>query len=512
MLDLYPYQENDIKKLYRQKSASIESEMGSGKTLEAIALEELWNPLGEKPTLVIAPINTFDTWRSKYAIQAPGVDLITIDRKNAETRNEFLKKIQKRQGDVFLMHYEAVPLMPKLQKIEFEVIICDEAHRLSNWRIKRTQAVKRLKTNHKLAMSGTMTGEYPDRLWSIYEWLWPEYFTSYWSFRKRFCEEEEVWSEKRQTYYTTVVGTKNIDILNDIRDPWRVRHLKREQCCSNHLNGIMNWLPDKTYDDPIMVDLSPTQRNFYDQMEASMIAWIGENQNEPLVAQVVIAQLTRLNQMALATPEFYTKLVWTPYYEREHDQNGKRISEPETPIINPITGLVEKHRVPIQAIKLKAPSSKIEACIDFIKDHASQPLVVFSSSKKVCYLAQEEFAKQHITSEVLSGDTPQSQRDGMVKRFNNGDFQVFIGVIEAAAEGIDELQLTCDTMIFLDRSWRTIKNKQAEERLDRPGQKNTTRVIDIQARGTRDAGRKQQLEFKWENIRSMLGDPTLGDK
>src|SRR6267143_1130419 len=183
MLDLYPYQENDIKKLYRQKSASIESEMGSGKTLEAIALEELWNPLGEKPTLVIAPINTFDTWRSKYAIQAPGVDLITIDRKNAETRNEFLK------------------------------------------------------TNHKLAMSGTMTGEYPDRLWSIYEWLWPEYFTSYWSFRKRFCEEEEVWSEKRQTYYTTVVGTKNIDILNDIRDPWRVRHLKREQCCSNHLNG-----------------------------------------------------------------------------------------------------------------------------------------------------------------------------------------------------------------------------------------------------------------------------------
>lgn len=507
MLDLYPYQEDDIKKLYRQKSASIESEMGAGKTLEAIALEELWNPLGEKPTLIIAPINTFDTWRSKYVEQAPGVDLITIDRKSAQTRNEFLEKIQKRRGDVFLMHYEAVPLMPKLQKIEFEVIICDEAHRLSNWRIKRTQAIKRLKTNHKLAMSGTMTGEYPDRLWSIYEWLWPTYFTSYWSFRRRFCEEEDVWSEERQAYYTKVVGVRNIDILDEIRNPWRVRHLKREQCCPQHPNGILSWLPDKTYDDPIMVDLNPTQRSFYDQMEANMVAWIGEHENEPLVAQVVIAQLTRLNQMALATPEFYTKLVWTPYYEREFNEDGKRLNDGDIPIINPITELVEKHRVPVQAIKLKAPSSKIEACIDFIKDHSTKPLIVFSSSKKVCYLAQEEFAKAHITSEVLSGDTPQSQRDGMVKRFNNGDFQIFIGVIEAAAEGIDGLQDTCDTIIYLDRSWRTVKNKQSEERVDRPGQKNTTRVIDIQAKGTRDAGRKQQLELKWSHIKDMLGDP-----
>jgi SNF2 family DNA or RNA helicase len=168
---------------------------------------------------------------------------------------------------------------------------------------------------------------------------------------------------------------------------------------------------------------------------------------------------------------------------------------------------VEKHKVLVQKIKLKSPSSKIDMAKSFIKDHAGQPVVVFSSSKQTCYLAKEEFAKAHITSEVLSGDTPQRDRNGMVKRFNNGDFQVFIGVIEAAAEGIDGLQENCDTMIFLDRSWRTIKNKQAEERLDRPGQKNSTRVIDIMGKDTRDAGRKQTIELKWEKIKEMLGDP-----
>ncbi len=504
MYDLYPFQLDDIKKLYRQESASIESEMAAGKTLEGIALEELWNPLGILPTLIIAPINTFDTWRGKYAIQAPGEDVITINRKD---RDWFFKHLEKRSSDKYLMHYEAVNLMPDLVKLKFEVIICDEAHRLSNHNAKQTRAVKALKTNHKLAMSGTMTGDTPDKLWSVYNWLWPWYFTSYWRFRKTYCEEDMVWNEKTKTYYKVVIGPKNVDRLDTLRDPWRVRHLKREKCCPNHPNGIMDWLPDKVYDDPIVVELSPTQRKFYDQMESQMVAWIGEHENEPLVAQVVIAQLTRLNQMALATPEFYKKWVWEPYYERTHDANGNRISEDKTKIINPITNVVEKHKVLVDAIKLKAPSSKIDAAKEFIKDHAGHPLVVFSSSKQTCYLAQQEFAKAHITSEVLSGDTPQHERDGMVKRFNDGNFQVFIGVIEAAAEGIDGLQDTCDTMIFLDRSWRTIKNKQAEERLDRPGQKNSTRIIDIIGKDTKDAGRKQHLELKWEKIKEMLGDP-----
>ena len=455
-------------------------------------MEELWNPMGEKPTLIIAPINTFDTWKDKYAIQAPGTNVVTIDRKN---RDWFYEQIVKRRGDVFLMHYEAVPLMPKLQRIAFEVIICDEAHRISNWRTKQATAIKSLHTNHKLAMSGTMTGDSPDKLWSVYNWLWPEHFSSYWSFRKRYCEEDEVWSQKSDTFYKVVVGPKNVDRLNKLRDPWRVRHLKREQCCPNHPNGIMPWLPDKTYD-VIRVDLSPIQRRFYDQMEAKMVAWIGEHENEPLVAQIVIAQLARLNQMALATPEFYKKWEWIPFLDRSGDK-----------IVNPYTKKVEKHRELVDAIRLKLPSSKIDAAKGFIQDHHSAPLVVFSSSKQTCYLAQESFLQSGITSEVLSGDTPQDQREGMVKRFNNGDFQVFIGVIEAAAEGIDGLQNTCDTMIFLDRSWRTVKNKQAEERLDRPGQKNSTRIIDIIGRNTRDGGRLQKLEFKWQSIRQMLGDP-----
>jgi SWI/SNF-related matrix-associated actin-dependent regulator 1 of chromatin subfamily A len=127
-------------------------------------------------------------------------------------------------------------------------------------------------------------------------------------------------------------------------------------------------------------------------------------------------------------------------------------------------------------------------------------------------LAQRAFEKAGITCEVLSGDTPQNQRDGMVKRFNDKEYRVFIGVIQAAAEGIDGLQRSTDTAIFLDRSWSTVKNMQAEDRLHRDGQKDTVNIIDIMARSTLDFGRKQRLETKWSWIKEILGDPRAAQR
>jgi SNF2 family DNA or RNA helicase len=247
--------------------------------------------------------------------------------------------------------------------------------------------------------------------------------------------------------------------------PWYVRHLKRERCCDHHPEGVMPWLPEKTYD-RIWVDLSPTQRRIYNDMKEKMIAWVGEHENQPLAAGVAVAQLARLSQMCLATPTI--------------SEDGR--------------------------VNLSLPSSKMEALLELVKDNPNKKFVVFSSSKKMCYLTQQYMKERDVASFVLSGDTPQSQRDGMVHRFTNGSVQLFIGVIEAAAEGIDGLQHATDTAVFLDRSWRTIKNQQAEDRLHRGGQKDTVQIIDIMARDTLDLGRFQKLEMKWQFIKTILGD------
>lgn len=427
-------------------------------------------------------MNTFDSWQEKYGTQSSQSDVTVIDRKN---RTKFLDAIRKRQGDVFLMHWDALRLMPELRNIQFGTIIGDEVHRIANRKAQSTLAAKKLQALHKLGLSGTATGDQPANLWSVLSWLYPKQYSSYWRFRKRYCVEELVGDPTGRTRgYTKITGVQNVAQLHEELEPFFVRHLKREQCCDHHPDGVMDWLPDKTYES-IWVQLTPTQRRFYEQMRKEMVAWVGEHENSPLMASVVVAQMVRLSQMALATPEIYTKMV-------RHRKPDGTLSDPE----------------PVEAVKLLEPSSKLDAVQERLLDHGSKQFVVASSSKQICYLAQEKFAKKGISSFVLSGDTPQEERDGMVQRFVNGDTQLFIGVIEAMAEGIDGLQHATDTMIFLDRSWRTVKNKQCEDRLHRDGQKDTVQIIDVIARDTLDMGRLQRLETKWSWIKSILGDPA----
>jgi len=430
---------------------------------------------------VVAPLNTHTSWVEKYAMQAPQVDVTVIDRKD---RDAFVDAIRLRKGDVFLCHYEALRLMPGLMRYNYQTMVLDEVHRISNRKAGQTRAAFQVgsQAKHRLAMSGTASGDKPQNLWSILHWLWPKYYSSFWRFEREYIDTYFVADPNDEDGgYRKVIGVKNEARLHAQIEPFYIRHLKKQTCCSHHPNGVMSYLPDKTYG-RVWVDLSATQRKFYEQMRKQMIAWVGEHENEPLMAGIAIAQMTRLSQMALATPDVH--------------QEWRNVKDKKT-------GIVERKLVDV--VTLHEPSSKIAAAQELIED-GGKPVVVFTSSKQVAYLAQQAFTRAKITSAVLSSDTPQAVRNTMVADFVHGKYMVFIGVIQAAAEGIDGLQHATDTAIFLDRSWSTIKNQQAEDRLHRGGTKNTVQIIDIMARSTVDLGRHQTLKAKWTWIKQILGD------
>jgi SNF2 family DNA or RNA helicase len=407
----------------------------------------------------------------------------TINRKNREA---FIRAIDRRVADTYLMHWDALRLLPDLTRMHFNLVIADEVQRAANRKAQAARALKKIPTEYKLGLSGTASGDKPQNLWSVLNWLWPTYYRSFWKFFKHYVVTEIPYGQS----YQKVIGVQNVESLKREMSPWYSRHLKRERCCPHHPNGVMAWLLDKTYE-TIWVDLSPKQRKIYDQMKKRMVAWVGEHEDSPLVASVVVSQMVRLNQIALATPEveMVTVDVTREVWDR---RTGMKVKKK-----------VQEER---QKVTLHLPSSKIDKVKERITDNEGKQFVVFSSSKKACYLAAEAFAKAGITSEVLSGDTPQSQRQGMIARFVEGKFQVFIGVIAAAAEGVDGLQLATDTAIFLDRHPSAVKSKQAEDRLDRDLQKNSVQIIDTVARNTLDMGRRTKLEEKWTWIKKILGD------
>jgi SNF2 family DNA or RNA helicase len=213
------------------------------------------------------------------------------------------------------------------------------------------------------------------------------------------------------------------------------------------------------------VELGPKQRKAYDAMRKDMLAWVGEQEDTPLMAGQVVTQLVRLQQLALGTP-----VVSADGRVREMEE----------------------------------PSVKLDDLKEIIDGNPNESFVVFSQSRSMVNLVTGSLRSYGISVGPYTGSVSQADRTRTVQDFQRGEIQVFAGTIAAGGEGITLHKSS--TVIFLDRMWNPTRNRQAEDRLHRIGQKNAVQVIDIMAKNTVDLGRHQRIANKWEALEMILGD------
>lgn len=94
-------------------------------------------------------------------------------------RKQFFKKIP--DYDVVITSYALVRRdIEKLKDINFRYIILDESQNIKNATSQTAQAVKKLHGMHKLALSGTPIENKLEELWSVFDFLMPD-FCSRWA-------------------------------------------------------------------------------------------------------------------------------------------------------------------------------------------------------------------------------------------------------------------------------------------------------------------------------------------
>lgn len=454
VIDLYPFQQEDLDKLSQVEGALNASEMGTGKTYVGAALAMERAPKRSK--LWVGPLQTLEGSAEKILQMYPDVPIVTIDRKNRDWSYEQFKK---GNPGFFMLHWESLRLMPDIAEEFWGYVVGDEIQKAQNRKSQQTRALKKIKAAGRLGMSGTPVTGAPHKYWSGLNWLYPKSYRSYWNFYKEHTVYELV-----NNQFHKITGVKNVDVLLSQVNPFYTRHLKKEQCCPHHPQGVMPWLPDKYYE-VMWVDLHREQRQAYDEMRKEMIAWVGQNQDQPLVAPVAIAQLTRLQQFSSA---FAT--------------------------VDISTGHVE----------LAEPSSKIDALIGILEDTDHQ-VVVWSHFTRLLKLVAKRLDKEGISYVMFTGDNANT-REAEKAKFIRGDVQVFLGNMRAGGVGVDGLQEAASLAVMMDEDWDPSINKQAEDRLWRDGQQNSVQVIQMRARDTVDVGVNQKVAMKWEWIRQLLGD------
>ena len=183
--ELRPYQMTGLKWLWTNISkgfgACMADDMGLGKTIQVISLilkmkEE--NKL-DKPVLVICPTTLMGNWMKELQLFAPSLDAVIYH--GAERKLDV-------KHDVILTTYAIMRIdVEELKKHTWGMIIVDEAQNIKNPDTAQTLAIKTLKSDTKIAMTGTPVENRLTELWSIFDFINHGYLGTLKEFQKSYA-------------------------------------------------------------------------------------------------------------------------------------------------------------------------------------------------------------------------------------------------------------------------------------------------------------------------------------
>lgn len=440
----FPFQELDIQKLIENNGTGIvATQVGGGKTLIAV---EVARRLKTEVNFVIAPKGTHKrAWERTILEQIPNARVRYINS-SADGKQAFLEMQEGRAGwyligPEFFRNYH-------WRGIEPDLAVFDEVHRASNRQSKTAKMLHTLKAKRRIGMSGTIAGNKIEGMWSILKWVYPKVAgNSFWAWVDEYCKT------KVDFFAGKIVDSEKTPGKIVASIPCYIRHLKREQCCPMHPNGVDHELP-AVQEEIRTVELLPAQRKIYKKLEKDLFVWLGDN---PLAVEAPVAVRTRLRQITLGVPMI--------------DEETQEVTFAED-----------------------CDSTKLNELFQIISDHPEgEQMLILTHSQKFAKVTVARLRKAGMTAFEWSGQATQKVRDKALEDFIAGDVQFIVAVISAIGEGTDGLQEAANIVVWLSKDDNRLLNEQAAGRLDRRGQKKSVISYEIIAEDTYDEGQFSKL-------------------
>lgn len=194
------------------------------KTPQAIgAVHRLWKEGKAKKALVICPSSLKYQWK-KEVEKFTSHQALVIDG-TPKQRKEQIQFLKETNDYLFtIINYELVRSdVNLLKEISWDVITCDEVHRIKNIRSKTSEAIKQLDAPYKFGLTGTPMQNRPEELFNIFDWLDPSILGNYWAFRKRYMVIGEKFGKKN-----VIIGYKRLGELRERVSKYMLRRMKAD--------------------------------------------------------------------------------------------------------------------------------------------------------------------------------------------------------------------------------------------------------------------------------------------
>jgi superfamily II DNA or RNA helicase len=420
----------------------LADEMGLGKTLQTLAhLAVAERPPASAPCLphlVVCPTSLVFNWLAEAQKFTPRLRVLAL---HGPDRHRLFDQVP--QSVLVVTSYALVRRdLERYRGIEFDTVILDEAQHIKNRQTQNAQAVKSIRSRHRLVLTGTPLENSVLDLWSIFDFLMPGYLGTAADFRERYegpiTRAQDAAAQAR---------------LSRRLRPFLLRRLKRD---------VAKDLPEKL-EQVSFCELTDAQRAVYQQlMEVSRTEVLNADPKSGQGRMLALNALLRLRQACC----------------------DLRLLKLENTDAATASG------------KLDLFGELLEEVLD-----GGHRVLVFSQFVTMLTLLRESLDAQGVEYCYLDGST--TDRGAVVTRFQSSAIPVFLISLKAGGTG---LTLSgADTVVHFDPWWNPAVEDQATDRAHRIGQTRVVTSYKLITRGTVEEKILQLQQKKRDLIRATLG-------
>lgn len=395
----------------------LADDMGLGKTVQTLAYLQAEKEKGASTTLLIMPTSLVYNWEMETKKFTPGLRTLSftgsLRKKDVSTFTAY---------DLIFTSYGITRLdIELLEDFYFNYVILDESQAIKNPDSNIAKAVKRLKSKHRLILTGTPLENSTMDLWSQMSFINPGLLGKQKYFTNEFLKPIE--SQK---------NPDKIRKLYSIIKPFILRRNKAQ---------VLHDLPAKV-ENIHYSTMTTEQEQKYEEVKSMYRNQIlNKIEHEGIRAsQMILLQgLTKLRQLAN-----HPKLI-----DQEYTGDSGKLND----IIHMLqTALAEGHKI-----------------------------LIFSQFVKHLTILRAWLEEQKLEYAYLDGKT--RDRKTQVEQFqSNPDLRLFLISLKAGGLGLNLTR--ADYVFILDPWWNPAAEAQAVDRAHRIGQKNTVFTYKFITRNT----------------------------
>jgi hypothetical protein len=445
--DLRPYQKEGFDFLchltHMRLGGILADDMGLGKTIQTLSwlawLKERHNK-NPKPVLVICPASVLHNWRREANRFTPHLKVLVLE--SGAARHNLRRQIP--QHDLIVTNYALLRRdLEELQKFPFRAVILDEAQFIKNPGAQVTQSVKQLKSEHRLALTGTPLENRLLDLWSIADFIQPGYLGN----QDQFGEIYEPRGDNAESAQR--IARKR---LSAKLRPLLLRRLKKH---------VAKDLPER--------------------IEQRRDCQLGEEQRK-----LYLAELRRSREQVMKTVA------------------EKGLNKSKIHVLAALTRLRQICCHP-RLVGNESISGKTETLFELLDSllAESQKVLVFSQFVQMLELLEQECCARQISTHILTGQTKDRQQ--VVSAFQEDpNASVFLLSLRAAGTGLN--LTTASYVVLYDPWWNPAVEAQAIDRSHRIGQTQTVNAYRLISPGTVEEKIWELQQSKAQTIADVLGE------